>query len=178
MSKRIEYQGKIYILESTIDDTIKTKLEDKIEDALDDVLGGKSKGASKQAFGNGALEETEEVETAPVEAPVEEVPAEDPRISGAIEGIKETLGVLDISPDVLPTLQMILEEILASASVEAPVADATLSEAPDTILHEGRIFRKIGKLGEVSNMMESTTVAPPKSIRVAGKIFTLCEGQI
>lgn len=173
MSKRIEYQGKIYILESTIDDTIKTKLEDKIEDALDDVLGGKSKSAPKQAFGNEALEETEEVETAPVEAP-----AEDPRISGAIEGIKETLGVLDISPDVLPTLQMILEEILSSASVEAPVADATLSEAPDTILHEGRIFRKIGKLNEVSNMMESTTVAPPKNIRVGGKVFTLCEGQI
>lgn len=164
MSKKIKYQGKTYILESSLDQVIKEKLTSKIENSLDDVLGNKTKEATPNA-----LDETVDNEDIGDSLPTDN--GEDIKIEGAIEAVKTSLGLSNISEDNLSMLRMTLGDIISD---EQPIST---DEAPDTILHEGIIFRKVGKVSNMSSMMESANRNPPKQIKVKGKIFTLCESK-
>lgn len=176
MTKKIKYQGRTYILESSLDKIIKDKLELKIEDTLEDVLGLDNEpefgtpGLGDEFGGEPSLDGLDGNLDPSLDAPIDEnvdSSLGDPTIDNAIEGIKASLGVTDISEETLSHLKMILEDIVSeSASVE----DVPMSEAPDTILHEGKIFRKVGKLS--TSMMESVSSAP-KTISVGGRIFKL-----
>lgn len=174
MTKKIKYQGRTYILESSLDKIIKDKLELKIEDTLEDVLGldnGPEFGSSE--FGDDLGGDLGGDPT--LDAPIDEnldAPMGDPAIDNAIEGIKASLNVQDISEETLSHLKMILEDIIAESSTPEPELEPAL-EAPDTILHEGRIFRKVGKVSK--SMMESVSNAP-KTISVGGRIFKLAVG--
>ena len=178
MSKKIKYQGKVYILESSLEQIMKEKLTEKMENTIDDVLGNNK----EEKVVDAPLEETIENEDVDNLAPApvgEEIGnGDDIKIEGAIEAVKSSLGLTNISEDNLTMLKLTLGDIISEGGVApSPEVDPTLTEAPDTILHEGRIFKKVGKISEMSPMMESTTVAPPKSIRVGGKIFNLCESK-
>jgi hypothetical protein len=50
-----------------------------------------------------------------------------------------------------------------------------MAEAPDMVLHEGRVYRKVGPVS--ATMLESASKPAPKKIRVGGKVFTLSESQ-
>ena len=162
MTKKIKYQGRTYILESSLDSAIKEKLELKINDTLDDVLG----------LDNGMDEHVTE-ET--LDENVEGAPVEEPQVLQAIESIKQALAVGEISEENLVHLKMILSDILAeggAGSVEGlPEEAPELAEAPDTILHEGRVFKKVGKASKA--MLESIgkKKETPKTIKFEGKIF-------
>lgn len=160
MSTKIKYNGKTCIQESELNKLIKDKLEEKVVNTLDDVLDNGSTPKPEEPN----LEET-------VEDPNTTDNGEDIKIQGAIEAIKSALGVTDISDEDSDQLQLILGSILSGANTESPIEPMQELEAPDTILHEGRIFRKIGKMSDLAPMMESSEKPAPAKIKVNEKIF-------
>ena len=180
MDKRIKYNGSIYLLESALDKQIEDKVEQKLSATVDKVLGNNKEPQIGEAPVDEPLRETEEVnpeDAAPISDPTElpeeapgATPTEDtnPQIDAAIEGIKETLGIADIDPDKLEHLKLVLSDIGAPTSNE-------VNNAPEMILHEGRIFRKIGKLTDFTTMMESANPNAPKYVDYGGKKYKLAD---
>lgn len=176
MSNKIKYQGKIYILESEVDDKIKEKVIEKAEMAIDEV------------FEEGGDSSTElPPEPTPEDQPFEGV-SENPELDGQIEaGISALETALGITID--ETSRMLLGstigDILATNSAPTDVVppgegDTPLeAEAPEMVLHEGRLFRKVGPVSDYMKkpLKESTETNAPKAIRVAGKVFVLAESQ-
>lgn len=181
MSSKIKYQGKIYILESEVDDTIKEKVIEKAKTAIDEVF--EEEGGS---VGTGlATEGTEDGEEG-AEAGLPDENPTDPKVDEAISAIESILGTpIDETGRVL--LSTTISDIIASASTEAPVDEmapgqgdtALETSAPELVLHEGRIFRKIGKVADYMKkpLKESSEKPTPKAIRVGGKTFVLAESQ-
>src|ERR1035437_1553733 len=87
MSSKIKYQGKIYILESEVDQTIKEKVLEKAEKAIDEVFEEESGGSSgNEEFAPEGTEDPSVDTGLPEEAPT------DPKVDEAISAIESVLG--------------------------------------------------------------------------------------
>ena len=174
MSEKIKYKGRIYVAESSLDGEIKDRVEEKVNSALEDVLGENEPEKSVEAPN---LEETSEEPS--LDTPDASDNGEDIKIEGAIEAIKNALGISEIPEDDLNQLQLVLGSILSGSAATTPsdVAVDVPPEAPDTILHEGRIFKKVGKLSDIKSLTESVQKPTPKKISVGGVKYILCESK-
>ena len=173
MHKKIKFQGRVYMLESEFDEKIKEKLEEKIDTAIDEVLDGEG----------GSTEPSTPVDPAGNNVSLEETVEADPneeKINQGISSLEASLGItLDETDKMI--LQSTLSDVLErSAGATAPLAPSVvpsepMAEAPDMVLHEGRVYRKVGPVSAA--MLESASKPAPKKIRVGGKVFALAESQ-
>lgn len=158
MHSKIRYQGRTYILESSIDATIKEKVEDKIHDIVDETLG--KTGASEESIDE-PIDETVDGTSTETEKELNDVNNYNPTISDAITALESSIGIA-LSEEAKTHIEMILEDELEKGGIVEP-------EAPEHILHEGVIYTKVK---DKFNLMESANGAPSK-ISYKGKIFNL-----
>lgn len=179
MSNKIKYQGRIYILESEVDEAIKEKVIEKAEKAIDEVFAEGGNGTEEVTMENNE----DGISPEPTDAPEGEMV--DPKVEEAIAAVEGILGfALDETGKML--LNTTISDILATsqAPVGEPVAPgegnvAMETGAPDLVLHEGRVFRKIGKVEDYMKkpLKESSEKPTPKAIKVGGQVFVLAESQ-
>lgn len=177
MHKKIKFQGRVYMLESEFDEKIKEKLEEKIDTAIDEVLDGEGGSTEPSLPVDPALDPAGD--NVSLEETVEADPNEE-KINQGISALESSLGItLDETDKMI--LQSTLSDVLErSAGAAAPLAPSVvpsepMAEAPDMVLHEGRVYRKVGPVSAA--MLEAASKPAPKKIRVGGKVFALAESQ-
>lgn len=187
MANKIKYQGKIYIMESEVDEQIKANVLEKVEETIGEIFDDGSEGSEGSSLPPQDLppQDLPPTDGTDPELPMDETvdTASNPNIDTAMASVEDILGInLDESGRAI--LSNVLTEIMASANESttgAPSVDPTpaLTEAPNTILHEGRVYRKVGKVENLkkTTLKESAEKPAPKNIRVKGQVFTLSESQ-
>lgn len=170
MHNRIKYQGRVYMLESEFDEKIKERLEEKIDTAIDEVLDSEEKSSNEEPVLDDNVALDENVATDPNED----------KINQAVSAVESSLGIsIDETGKLLlqSTLSDILENSVGAPDPMTPSVAPTdpVTEAPEMVLHEGRIYRKVGPLS--TYMAESTAKKGPAKIRVGGQVFKLAESR-